>query len=107
MQTLLDQVRTVEDEATLIIATAQKNGQQTLAAYTAQEPRALQDAQARATAKGNHIIAEAVQHPKQEANAINQDTARAIQDINRAAQKNEEATLTLAENLFNGEYRKM
>lgn len=104
METLLQKVEAVETEAERIVANAKKTGQKNLEYLIAGEPQALEAAKKQAEETSRAIIKEAVRQAKQEANAMQQDQTLVVQAIHQTAQKNEEAALAEARQLFSQEY---
>lgn len=104
MHTLLEKVKTIEDETQALITEAEQKGRQAIADLVQSEPAVLAEVQQRATKQGQTIIQEAVAKAQTETARVRQDAALTTESIQKLVQKNKDAALKAARQLFTEDY---
>lgn len=104
MQTLLEKVKKIEDEAQALIESTRTNGKQAIADIVSREGKVLADVKERALQQGRAIIKEAIAKAQSEGVAIRQTEATAAKGIEEVADKNKAETLKLASQLFEQDF---
>ena len=104
MQTLLEKVKKIEHEATAIITQAEQQGKQAITDTVNRESTILAAVKDRATKQGRAIIKEAVARAQTEGSSIRQAENLTTDSLKKLAQKNKEAALKLASQLFEQDF---
>lgn len=101
METLLNKVTDLEEEARRCVAQAERAGQQQLARVLAEEEKVLHDTAERAHQRGYQIIKEQVDAAASEINSLHEQEGQTIAALEARAEANRAAVVEFVVDLFN------
>ena len=104
MQTLLEKVQHIEEEAAHLVEEAEQRGKQTLLQVKENEERVVDEVRENARLRGEAIVKEHIQKTGAEINALKQEGEQAVNMVHKAAEKNRGNTLAKAMAYFNEEF---
>ena len=104
METLLEKVETIEQEAKNIIDTASENGKREVDAFIASEEGFLEGVKQRAHERGEQIVAEANAQAKDASSKIRQDGSLSTKAVDSVAANNTEAALGVVKDFFTQDF---
>ncbi len=104
MQTLLEKVKNIEDEAASVVEVAKVSAQGELATIQKNEERALSEIQLKASANAKDIIAGHVEKANREKNDITQSAQHSTKAVHSSAEQNRASAVTKAYALFQEKY---
>jgi len=104
METLLQKVKKIEDDAQQTIQSARDTGAKEMSQLLAQEERVLEDVRQKASVRGDAIIKEKVDAAKGALNALHQEETKSVESIHETAQRNRTQAVEFVINQFRTDY---
>lgn len=104
METLLEKVTSLEQEAQQLLTNAEHQGQQAWGQLVASEKRVVQETRERANRRREEFIKENVDAAMKEINSLHQEETLAIEGVKQTAAKNRAPVMDYVLELFNSEY---
>lgn len=104
METLIDKISVVEQEAAERISQAQKQGKQSLQDLLSSEEQLLKEVRERADGRAKQIIQERVRQAKGDLNLLKQEQEKSVAMAHEAATKNRQHAVASAIKLFEKDF---
>ena len=99
-KSLLQTIQDIEQEAKMLVETAQNSGQTELDTINTNESRTLEDVRLKAEKRAHQVAQEKMRQTQDETQKIKEEAKQSVQAVHSAAKANHKATLSLVKKLF-------